>query len=252
MSAPRPGNGHARLAEGLGSYVLGAMPDDERPVFERHLMECEVCREDLASFEVVAEALPIAVTPLAPPPELKDRIMAVVRSEANLLEAAGDSADVVPDKPRERRRWRIGGLSVPPAFAALAAAVLLALGGVTGALINSGGGGGPSSKTYRASFSPKVAPRASGALTVTDNHATFDVAGMPQAPRGRVYEVWIQRDGKFEPTPALFTVNRAGRAVVAVPPRLSGAQAVLITAERRGGVQQPTQKPAVTIPLTAS
>jgi hypothetical protein len=67
-----------------------------------------------------------------------------------------------------------------------------------------------------------------------------------------VWEVWIQRGDKFEPTPALFTVNRDGRAVVAVPPRLSGAQAVLITAERRGGVQQPTQKPTVTIPLTTS
>jgi anti-sigma-K factor RskA len=250
MSTPRPGNGHARLSDGLGSYVLGAMPDAERSAFERHLMECEVCRDDLASFKVVAEALPIAVAPLAPAPELKSRIMAVVRSEADLLEAAGERADVVPEERRERRRWRIGGLTVRPAFAALAAAVLLAIGGVSGALI-ADDGGAPSSKTYEASFT-RNAPRASGSLVVTDNNATLSVAGMPQAPRGRVWEVWIQRGDKFEPTPALFTVNRDGRAVVAVPPRLSGAQAVLITAERRGGVQQPTQKPTVTIPLTTS
>ena len=206
----------------------------------------------MRSLQVAADALPVAVPHVAPPPELKDRIMAVVRVGGARFSRRRATAPTRARESRERRRWRIGGLSVRPAFAALAAAVLLALGGVTGALINNGGGGGPSSKTYQASFSPKVAPRASGSLTVTDEHATLDVADMPQAPRGRVYEVWIQRDGKFEPTPALFTVNRAGRAVVAVPPRLSGAQAVLITAERRGGVQQPTQKPAVTIPLTAS
>ena len=37
--------------------------------------------------------LPVAVPPVSPPKELKSRVMSVVESEAELLQAAGSEAD---------------------------------------------------------------------------------------------------------------------------------------------------------------
>ena len=58
-------------------------------------------------------------------------------------------------------------------------------------------------------------------------------------PERQVYEVWVQRGGKIEPSSHLrprTQRQRRGRD----PGRLDGADAVLVTQEPRGGSQQPT------------
>ncbi|MDP9384766.1 MAG: zf-HC2 domain-containing protein, partial [Actinomycetota bacterium] len=84
---------HDRWADDLGAYLLEALPDGERQGFEAHLEACERCREELAELSVAADALPASVEQFSPPPELRDRIMAVVNAEAELLAAAGPGAD---------------------------------------------------------------------------------------------------------------------------------------------------------------
>ena len=83
-----------------GSYVLRALPDDEHERFEAHLASCEACRREVADLQMAADTLPLAAVQVGPPPELRERIMAVVRSEAELLNAAGARAD----EPRGRAR----------------------------------------------------------------------------------------------------------------------------------------------------
>ena len=88
----------------VGSYVLRALPEDEHERFEAHLATCEECRRDVAELQVVADTLPLAAAQVAPPPELRDRIMATVRSEAELLGAAGRARRPArASRPRRRR-----------------------------------------------------------------------------------------------------------------------------------------------------
>lgn len=254
MSVLGPRSDHAEYIEAQGAYLLGALPDGEREVFEAHLSECGRCRDDVYSLQVVAAALPYAVPPVQPSLELKERIMSVVRSEAELLQAAGDRADRVPDPPRKRRLPGLGGFGLRPVAAALAAALLLVTGGALGFLLDGGGGGGDgagATRTVAARFDPTVAPRAAGSLVVADDASTLRLARMPQAPKGRVWEVWIKRPGRTpEPTAALFTVDRSGRAIVAVPSGVKGAESVLVTDERRGGAQVQTRQPAIEVALS--
>jgi anti-sigma-K factor RskA len=69
---------HKRWEEFAGAYVLGAMAVAEREEFEEHLSTCEICREEVEELQPAADALPMASPLMAPPPELKDRIMAEV------------------------------------------------------------------------------------------------------------------------------------------------------------------------------
>jgi anti-sigma-K factor RskA len=233
-----------------GAWVLGALPDDERRRFAAHLETCEVCRHEVAELQTVADTLPLAAPQVAPPPELKERIMSAVRAEAAVLEAAGPAADVAPVEapapvrerpPRERkkRRWSIALRPIP---AAVAAAVLVALGVAGGVLLSDDGSSGT---TVQARVVAPQSPTARASLTVADDRATLKVNDFPAPPSGRVYQVWLKRPGRPpDPTTALFGV-RDGRATVDVPGSVQGVDQVLVTAEPEGGSKQPTRAPVI-------
>jgi anti-sigma-K factor RskA len=227
-------NGHGRFRDDVAPWLLGALPDDERREFERHLAVCGRCREEVAALRPAVEALPLAAPPVVPPPELHDRIMTVVESEARLLQAAGEQADRPPK--RERRRLNaFGGLR--PAFVAAMAALVLAV-GVGGYLIGNAGGGGARVVAAKVTF-----PAAQASVRTEGTEASLQLANMPAPPKGRVYQVWLKRDGrKPQPTRALFVV-RSGS--VSIPGGIKGADQVLVTAEPAGGSLQPTMQPVI-------
>jgi len=245
-----------------GAWVLGALPQDQEGRFAAHLETCAICRREVAELQMVADTLPLAAVQVAPPPELKDRIMSAVRAEAEVLRAAGPEADVVARGPtapeeaatpaapaqRERKRrdqpwWRRPIFALRPVPAAFAAAGILALGIAFGALVS---GGGPSEHTVQAQVVAPAAPGARAALTVTGDRATLAVRNFPSPPSGRVYQVWLKRPGRAapEPTNALFDV-RDGTATVDVPGGVDGVDQVLVTAEPNGGSAAPTRPPVV-------
>jgi anti-sigma-K factor RskA len=231
------GNGdHAQFRDDLAPWLLGALADAEREAFERHLAACGRCREEVAALRPAVEVLPLSAPPVAPPPELRDRIMRDVRSEAELLQAAGESADR-PER-RERRRWPVLG-SLRPALAAAAAAAVLAAGAV-GYVIGNSGGGGAGEHVVAA----KVAfPTARASVRTNDGQASLQLANMPAPPRGRVYQVWLKRNGETpRPTRALFVV-RSGAVVI--PGGLQGADQVMVTDEPPGGSVLPTRQPVI-------
>ena len=58
-----------------GAYAVDALDDVERARFERHLAECEDCRAEVQSLREAA-ALLADDTAAAPPPGLRDRVLA--------------------------------------------------------------------------------------------------------------------------------------------------------------------------------
>ena len=72
------------------------------------------------------------------------------------------------------------------------------------------------------------------------------MTGLKQLPRDDVYQAWVQRDGRIEPS-SLFDARRDGTASAAIPHQLDGADAVMVTREPRGGSKQPTSTPIVTV-----
>ncbi len=237
------GRDHERWADATGAYLLDALPADERAGFEAHAEQCEFCREEIAFLRVASDALPSAVPQVAPPPELKGRIMAVVEREAELLRAA--SPDAPSAAPARIPWWR--RLAVTPRRPALAiAAVFVALVGVgVGALV--AGTGGEPARTLAGTLEQG---RGEARLVVEDGQGDLRVDGLRPAPSGRVYQVWLKRRGVEapEPTRALFVPAPDGSAG-ADGLDLRDVEAVLVTDEPRGGSPAPTGELAVTVPV---
>jgi anti-sigma-K factor RskA len=231
-----------RHRDDAGPWVLAALDDEDARAFAEHLESCPICRLEVAELQVVADVLPMAAPQLVPPPALKSRIMGVVESEAQLLRAAGPEADRPPIAASARReRRRLAWLRPLPA--AVLATALLALGVVAGVLLSGG-----DDTSLHPGFGPKGAQVA---LRVTGEHGVLDLRGMPAAPSGRVYQVWlIHGKDKPRPTHTLFTVPSDGRARVEILESLKDTDQVLVTTEPPGGSEQPTSAPLMGAKLT--
>ncbi len=241
---------HQSWQDAAGAYLLRALPDDELAGFEAHLRECARCRAEIASLRVATDALPRSAPPMEPPPELKDRIMRVVRSEAELLSAAGAQADV-PEAPRRRerrRRWfpLTGGRLAPAWAAGLAALAIGALGGVA---LSGGFAGGGGTRNVTAQVNRAVSPNAEATLRISDDRGVLRVHGMRNPAGHRVWQVWLVRKGERspEPTNALFTVASDGTASVSVPGDLDSVDKVLVSSEPEGGSMVPTTQPVISV-----
>jgi anti-sigma-K factor RskA len=234
---------HQQYEENVGAYLLGALPELEAEVFERHLESCPSCRRELEQLRVASEALPHAVEPVVPPPELKESLMKTVWAEAAVREEA-----------RPKRRWSRPFLErlprLTPGFAAALAACVLAIG--IGVGIGVSQIGGSSSKTLTALVDHSRAPSGAATLQVPGDrkNALLTVQGLPNPGAGKVYEVWVQRGGEMQPAGALFSVGSGGSGSAGIPGSLNGVEAVAVTAERDGGSLKPTQMPVLTVKLS--
>jgi Anti-sigma-K factor rskA/Putative zinc-finger len=232
---------HTEYHDEIGAYLLGALTDLERQAFERHVAGCAECRDELERLRPAADALPRSVEQVEPPPALKTSLMEVVEREARERSGAPAARERAP------RRLRLPSLSgFRPALVGAALALGL-LAGFGLAQI----GGGDEGRTVVASVDQARLPDASGSLQIQgdgEHGAILSVQGMPPAGDDEVYQAWVERDGMVEPQPT-FEVGADGGGAVAVPEDLSGAQAVLVTREARGGARAPSEQPLIRVPL---
>lgn len=225
------------------AYVLAALEQQEVERYREHLDGCAACSADVARLQPVADSLSTSVPHAVASQELRARVMASVRSEAELLHAAGAGADR-PEPARSRWRMR------RPQF--LIASVALGVGLLIGVLAIDTGSHTPATHVTSAQVA-SLPLGAKAVLRQTGSHAELVVSGVSQPPRGKIYELWLARSGAApQPTSALFGVTRSGNASVNVPGNLSGVHQVMVTAEPLGGSSHPTSSPIIVATLPSS
>jgi Anti-sigma-K factor rskA/Putative zinc-finger len=220
------------------AYVLGALETAEVEAFRAHLATCVICRDEVASFQEVADQLPLTAPVQPVPGTLKRRVMAEVNADARAHERS------TRRDTRGHRRFRLppGLFSAIPTPALALSAVVLVLAVTVGAIAIGSAGGGSSTRVFNAS----VTWPGSAKLRVTDGRGELIVHGMPAPPASKVYEVWVQRGQRPpSPTSTLFSVTSTGSGSVDVPGSLHGVSRVLVTPEPLGGSRAPTHPPVL-------
>ncbi len=213
---------HEDYKDNLGAYVLGALPELEIEVLERHLAGCESCRGEVEELRPVTAAMARSVPQVEPPPSLKENLMATVRAEAEVR-----AVEVQPQR-RERRNWFAG---LQPRFAAAAALAVLALGIVIGVAADRAAD--PDGRTISARINRTLMPTGDARLRVSDDRsdARVRLSDAPSPGSGHLYELWVQHaDGTITPGP---TVRSGGDGEVKIPGGIGDAKAVMVTLEKR-------------------
>jgi anti-sigma-K factor RskA len=260
---------HQAFEELAAVYAVGALDGQDLTVFQAHLAEgCAECERVLAEY---GDALPAAAGELreAPPPRVKQALMARVRGidsraevearvrarsrswaalrwAASVAVAAGLIAFVISGVVSSRYEARLGQMAREAAalrerldqMAREAAALgeQMAEQRQILALLSD-----PATRVVALSgLAPS--PQAQARM-IWHDHAggVLVAAGLPRAPADKTYELWAIAAGK--PIPAgLFTVDAEGKGTVQVKP-LAGTPKVdvfAVTLEPAGGVPAPT------------
>lgn len=229
-----------RLEDEIAAYALGALTEREAAELERHLAGCESCRERLRWFEPAVGVLPATVEQRTPPPSLRERLMATVREEA--AAEPGPAPSTASAGAREPWWRSLRAFALRPAVG-MAAAIVLVVGVGLGYALR--GDDSPTTTTE-----PAIALTSkpvSAALEHDGASGTLHVSEMPPLKAGRVYEVWVERDGALEPR-STFVLSMDGSAEAAVDD-LAGGSAVYVTDEPDGGSVQPTTDPLLEVQL---
>jgi anti-sigma-K factor RskA len=229
---------HERWSEELSAYLLGALEPPEADALERHVEGCERCRDELRWLAPALDALPEAVERLEPPPQLRERLMAEVRADA---ESAGTAH--APQR-RGLLGWLRGAAGPHRRPLVAGAAVLLIAAAVVGYEIGNGGSGGGDISTVRKSEPSGLV----AAVVMEGEHGRIKLSNVPALPPDKVLEAWVEREGKVEAVPTLFVPNAAGQATTTLGD-MRGVGAVMVTLEPPGGSNAPTSKPITTVPI---
>jgi anti-sigma factor RsiW len=231
----------------VGAYAVDALDDLERAAFERHLAECPACQQEVAGLQEAAGLLG-ALSTTAPPPSLRDRVLADITTVRPLPPAVEPPVVVTgAHAPGGRSRFR-------PRLLVAAAAALIALGG---AVTVAQPWEDESSQTQLTAAERVAAAEDAETFTRTLdngaeatlvrsrslNEAVLVTSDMPDAPAGSVYELWLVHDDQMVPA-GLMT---GGDHEIVLEGDPATANGFGITVEPDGGSDQPTSEPVTQI-----
>ena len=213
-----------------GAYALDAVDDIERAAFERHLVECDDCRTEVASLRETTALLAETVA-VAPPASLRTSVLAGI----------GQVRPLPPIVAPRRAAW----------FPVLVAASIVAIMGIAAAVWqpwtpSDNDSLTASEQVLRAPDSQVVkidlgeAGRASVTRSVSVGKAVIQTEDMVAAPAGKVFELWYEKDGEF--VPAGLMPAKADQTVL-LEGDAASATAAGITIEPAGGSDKPTTEP---------
>lgn len=224
--------------EDAAAYALGALEEPE--FYREHLETCAICQADVDELQLAVNILPATVPPARAPKALVERVLTTVRSEAQLLDAAGPQT--------ERTSWRANRWRSRPTSLLTAGVALAAIAAAAIAIIV--GGGSSAGERVIPGRVRGSGPGATAFLRERGGQAELVVSRIPQPALGKVYEVWLSRgSGSAQPTDALFSVTSQGNGSVDVPESLHGIKEVMVTSEPLGGSTHPTSPPLIRIAL---
>jgi anti-sigma-K factor RskA len=228
-----PDNAH--VLDLLPARALGSLDADEIQRVEEHLSSCLICRRELAAFESVAEHLACAIQPVAPPPDLRDRL----KERVHTLRPQPQPVQTHPSRSwweRLQPAWGVASFLLILALAAINLLVWQRSNRMDFFTTTAGFRAVPLLPTGSAAS-------ATGYVLVSADgeDGALVVDGLPPLAESQQYQLWLLRDGE-RISGAVFSTDEHsyGGTRIRAPRSLLEYSAVEITIEPEGGSLQPT------------
>ena len=241
----------AEADELLGAHALDALPESEAAAMREHIAGCDEHAAKAAELRAVALQLPALADPVDAPPLLRARVLDAVARDAARSDAPRRISDAIPRDRAQQRPLRAPSFS--PAWGALAAALVIALGGLLAwnLVLQNRDGDGVTRLASRATSVTTLKPAtgAAGGTVVyfgADKQALVIADGLVQLDAGKqTYQMWAVR-GDHTESIGLMQPDGRGHAAMVVSFDAARTGAIAVTIEPAGGSPQPTTAPILT------
>ena len=247
-------DGQADVRDLLGAYALNAVDDVERRAVERLVAADPETARELAGLVETAALLGGAVA-AKPPAEVRAAVLAQIGRTPQVGSPKQVRAAGAASSGRADRVARRSGPSRRTAWLAVAATALGA------AVIPSAVAWQQAQQAHRAEQQAEAiadvladpaarvvhANVTGGGVAVgilAGQRALFTASGLADPGVGKVYQLWVLRDGK--PLPDAVLPNDAG-CVRAITDKFAAGDSLAVTIEPTGGSMQPTTTPVVVL-----
>ena len=240
-----------------GAYALDALEagaESER--FARHLNRCPSCASEVREFREVATALAFAAT-TAPPPELRDRVLAAAALTRQLPPDVTSRARSHRARGRARARVPWGPwLSGVVATAAVVVAVLFGFARAhTEQELNQARAQNQAIALVLSAPQAKLLTHATtkgGVATVVLAAARHELVvtttGLPALPAGKVYQLWLIGTTKTV-SAGLLPAATSGQTGPVLASGVVQGDKLGLTVEPAPGRTQPSTTPILALPL---
>jgi anti-sigma-K factor RskA len=256
----------------VGAYVMDAVTGGDRADFERHLLSCEQCRDDVHGLREATAHLAAAVA-VTPRPALREQ---TVRAAERIRQLP----PLVPAEPSPRAaswrragsrplaglRWLAAGGAAPrswlPRLIAAAATAVAVIAIVLGVHLSAMQArltaleqrdsaiaavlGSHDATTLTAQV------RTGGTATVVMSHRAhalvFTANGLTRLPTSKAYELWLMGPGGATPA-GMLPSGHHGMSGPVVVSRLAPGDRLGLTIEPSAGTGRPTSAPVVMVAL---
>lgn len=264
-----------------GAYALNALDGDEKDRFEAYLLNSEEVRAEVASLSDTAVLIGLSTHPVAPPADLKARLMAQIAETPQLapLPAVRPTLTAVPRTQPDgaAEAIRTASLGSSPAATKAAsrwggahwytrpASILVAAAAAVALFV-----GGNVIGLSAANEAQQQAAAISSIVSASDSQqAKADVAGggkatfvwsaglkksavvidkLPKLADSKTYELWyIDKASKATPA-GTFNAASSGTTVKLLSGAMAQGDTLGITVEPSGGSKKPTSAPIVAVP----
>lgn len=232
------------------AYALGALDPGEERAVSAHLDSCGRPHTEARAMLDGAAVLQASVEPVAPPPALRDRLMATVAAtpQDHAVPAGpmtGPSYE--PARTAQRPWWQLRPVSSALAAAGLVAAIGLGAWGVT--LNRELAERDAALRAVAAADAIHAATGEAGTGWVIEQgeQAMFMADGLADLPAGRLYELWLIDDSGTASAVGTLT-DTSDIALVELESGLANATTFAVTVEAER-VEAPTSEPVLVASL---
>jgi len=240
------------LQEKASLFAVGALPEDERLEYVRHLEEdqCNVCKDEVREFQSAVNLIALAAPLQTPSPVVKERLMEQVRRAT---------------PPHRTPRWAIwaSGISSLTAVAAFSTLFVVLkdnaeLRRLANTLSNRVAQLESQITQQRVRLATITSPQvrvvnlagqgpnanASGRIfwDRTRRRWLFYVSNLPPAPTDKTYQLWFIPAAGNPVSASVFNTSGTGAAEIEipVPESIDQLKAAAVTTEPAGGLPQPS------------
>jgi anti-sigma-K factor RskA len=242
----------------VGAYVLDAIPDRDRTAFERHLLTCEQCRDDVRGLREAGALLAAAVA-IRPRKELREPALRATSMTRQLPPVTGE-----PTRLTWRRRLPSAGMARSwLAGVAVTTALVLAVTALVLGLHMAAMQQRLTAQDRRDSAISAIlgahdavvltaAVTTGGTATVVMSHRARELVftgnRLATLPGSRGYEVWLAGPAGITDV-GMLPPGRGGMFGPMVVGRVTVGDVLEVTVEPAGGSPHPTSAPVVRLVL---